>query len=74
MDASVAQMWAEYLKTSGQLLTTPLPAAWHFCDNPIDADQCAALVPAGRKRATTPSLWFLNRAGCRCRPWATWTS
>ncbi|MFK3869825.1 ASCH domain-containing protein [Pseudoalteromonas rhizosphaerae] len=37
---------------------TKLPV-WHFCDNQIDADECAALVLKGIKQATTTSLyWF----------------
>ena len=39
------------------------PSAWHFCDNAEDADACAALVLAGRKRATAPSRWGLEARG-----------
>jgi len=42
---------------------TPVPAPWHFCDNELDADTCAGLVLAGRKRATAPSLWFFELHG-----------
>jgi len=60
MDPSIPRLWADYLATSGRPLSTPVPAAWHFCDNELDADTCAALVLAGHKRATSPSLWFFE--------------
>lgn len=36
---------------------------FHFCDNEADADLCAELVLAGRKRATAPCLAELELAG-----------
>ncbi|AOT10252.1 hypothetical protein S4054249_12550 [Pseudoalteromonas luteoviolacea] len=33
-------------------------ASWHFCDNEQDANTCLALVLAGTKKATSPSLWW----------------
>ena len=59
---SVRRMWEGYLAHSGELATPP-PEAWHFCDNEVDADTCALLVVAGRKRATAPSLWFFESRG-----------
>jgi len=32
-------------------------SAWHFCDNESDANELAALVLSGRKRATAGDLW-----------------
>lgn len=63
LDPSVPRLWAGYLATTGKPVSTPLPAAWHFCDTELDADVCAALVLAGRKRATAPSLWFFESRG-----------
>jgi len=63
MDPSVPRLWAAYLAASGESRSTALPPVWHFCDNARDADACAALVVAGRKRATAPSLWFLEAHG-----------
>ena len=63
MDPSVPRIWAAYLAKSGQPVSKPIPAAWHFCDNEFDADTCAGLVLAGRKRATAPSLWFFEVNG-----------
>lgn len=63
MDPSVPCLWAAYLTKSGQPDSKPVPAAWHFGDNEFDADTCASLVLAGRKRATAPSLWFFEVNG-----------
>jgi uncharacterized protein YhfF len=52
-------MWEGYLALTRATLTAP-PEAWHFCDNETDANACAALVLAGRKRATAPSLWVFQ--------------
>jgi uncharacterized protein YhfF len=61
MDPSVGRMWVAYLEKS--LVVRASPPAWHFCDNQPDADTCAALVLAGRKRATAPLLWFFESRG-----------
>lgn len=63
MNPSIPRLWANYVASLGQDGSRPLPEAWHFCDNEIDADACAALVLAGRKRATAPSLWFFESRG-----------
>lgn len=55
-------MWERYLTRSGTPITAP-PEAWHFCDNEVDADTCAVLVLAGRKRATASSLRFFESRG-----------
>lgn len=34
---------------------------WHFCDNKIDANECAQLVLSGDKQATSPSLWGIEK-------------
>ena len=38
-------------------------SAWHFCNNEADADELAALVLSGRKRATTGALASYEREG-----------
>jgi len=60
VDPSVQEMWERYLAQSGEPSATPSPMAWHFCDNQVDADTCAALALAGRKHATASSLWFFQ--------------
>ena len=63
--ASVEAMWRAYLAAGGQSSPQPLPQPphWHFCDNEQDANECARLVLAGRKRATSPSLWSFESRG-----------
>lgn len=61
--ASVKQMWADYCALIGDEKLGDPPPAWHFCDNEADANACAALVKAGRKTATAPSLWWLEHTG-----------
>ena len=63
MHPSVLDLWTDYLRRSGEPSSIPIPDVWHFCDNERDADECAALVLDGRKRATSPSLWFLEHHG-----------
>jgi uncharacterized protein YhfF len=65
MDPSIPLLWANYLAKSGQPSSRPVPVAWHFCDNELDADTCVGLVLAGRKCATAPSLWFFELNGLR---------
>jgi len=55
-------MWADYLAHQHQppRSSTAVPPAWHFCANEADANECAQLVLAGIKRATSPSLWSFD--------------
>lgn len=60
---SVATLWRDYLATLGEspALTAKTYTAWHFCDNPTDADHLAELVKSGIKRATTSLYhWYHN--------------
>jgi uncharacterized protein YhfF len=63
MKESVRRMWDKYRIAAGLAVDAPLPPVWHFCDTQTDADECARLVLAGRKRATAPSLWGLLHRG-----------
>ena len=55
---SVEEMWAAFLAARPGLAPPGATwSAWHFCDNPPDADKLADLVLAGRKRATASALW-----------------
>lgn len=62
MHPSVLAMWRAYRATLGDAtaVADEPPAAWHFCDTEADADACAQLVRAGRKRATAPSRWSFD--------------
>ncbi len=62
---SVCRLWEEFLKTldaSGKALVRGFESN-HFCDNQADADSCAALVLAGRKRATASAQWRYEAEG-----------
>jgi uncharacterized protein YhfF len=63
MKESIRRMWDNYSVAANLPAGAPLPRVWHFCDNQADADECARLVLAGRKRATAPSLWGLQHRG-----------
>jgi len=57
-DSSVEAMWAAFLASKPGLAGPGRSyTAWHFCDNAADADELAALVRAGKKRATASALW-----------------
>ena len=65
MHGSVLAMWRSFLEARGDEPETTRHrfSAWHFCDNERDADECARLVLAGVKRATSPSLWYFENKG-----------
>jgi uncharacterized protein YhfF/RimJ/RimL family protein N-acetyltransferase len=65
LHASVPALWRGFLASGlapPGLDRAPI-SAWHFCDAQPDADLCAALVLAGRKRATAPSAWSFAARG-----------
>lgn len=55
MNDSLRALWSRYRTLNPQVAETP-PVSFYFCDNQQDADLCAALVVAGKKRATAASL------------------
>jgi len=61
MDPSVPRLWRRYREIAPSA-PADLPVVFHFCDNQRDADTCANLVVAGRKRATASSLVELELA------------
>lgn len=62
---SVEKLWSAYLETLGETPETTgrTYAAWHFCDNPHDADELVALVKSGKKQATAGALWSYEADG-----------
>ncbi len=58
MNHAVASAWETFRLQSGPAEEIPQSptAVFHFCDNEQDANECAQLVVAGRKRATCSSL------------------
>lgn len=65
MYPSIKLIWDHYLACQSQpsQCSTDAPPAWYFCDNEADANECAQLVLSGKKRATSPSLWFFESSG-----------
>lgn len=64
MSENEKAMWAAFLAARPDI-AGPLDSyeAWHFCDNQADADELAALVLAGRKRATAGAAWAYEQEG-----------
>ncbi|PJI88587.1 ASCH domain-containing protein [Sphingomonas koreensis] len=62
MLASPSALWRRYREID-PAAPAEASAVFHFCDNQEDADICADLVAAGRKRATASSLAELDSAG-----------
>jgi uncharacterized protein YhfF len=54
MHPSVIQLWQSYLVAVGGNAPLEPPSVWHFCDNEREANELAALVVRGVKRATSP--------------------
>lgn len=57
---SANNMWGDYLKNHLEDVFHEAPKAEHFCDNEKDANECARLVKAGIKKATSDSLLGLQ--------------
>lgn len=53
----VADFWDDFVARSGRGDDTPIYDVFHFDDNETDADQLAALVLSGTKRATASLMW-----------------
>ena len=62
MNSSVEQLWHRY-RCINPAAPAAVPLSFHFCDNQENADLCAELVVAGRKRATATSLAELEIGG-----------
>lgn len=56
-DQQTTDFWQAYLSLSGKPATTRPREIFYFDDNQTGADQLAALVLAGPKRATARLLW-----------------
>lgn len=57
---SANNMWGDYLKNHLEDVFHESPKAAYFCDNEQDANECAKLVKAGVKKATSDSLLGLQ--------------
>ncbi|MUH37263.1 ASCH domain-containing protein [Zobellia amurskyensis] len=59
-NASARNLWGDYLDKHLEHAFADTPKVVHFCNNELDANECAALVKKGIKRATSPSLLGLQ--------------
>lgn len=59
----ITQYWKRYQEYNTDSKNVAEPPAFYFCDNKIDADECAELVAKGIKRATSPSVWWFKKHG-----------
>ncbi|WP_276168466.1 ASCH domain-containing protein [Zobellia alginiliquefaciens] len=59
-NASARNLWGDYLDKHLEHAFVDTPKVVHFCNNEMDANECAALVKKGIKRATSPSLLGLQ--------------
>ncbi len=57
----IASYWEEFQKANPEYAKANRPPSFYYCDNQPDADECAELVVKGIKRATSPSLWGLEK-------------
>ena len=58
IDASVHELWNEFVLNNSTYGDRPMPKSWFFCDNKKAADECAQLVVDGIKQATATSIWW----------------
>jgi len=56
--ASVIELSNRYLNSMG--MSPREITSFYFCDNEIDANECAKLVVQGEKRATATSMWWFE--------------
>ncbi|WP_209400823.1 ASCH domain-containing protein [Pseudozobellia sp. WGM2] len=59
-NASARNLWGDYLDKHLEYAFVEAPKVIHFCNNQLDANECATLVKKGIKKATSPSLLGLQ--------------
>ena len=55
------EFWITFQESNPEYMNHEQPLTFYFCDNKRDADECADLVVRGIKRATSPSLWSIEK-------------
>lgn len=58
IDLSVLELWKHFIQMNSKFRNRTRPQSWHFCDNKIDANECAELVVNNIKQATSTSMWW----------------
>jgi len=61
--AAIRPFWAQYAAAAGEGVSARFYEAFHFDDNEPSANQLAALVLAGTKRATAGLAWSFESSG-----------
>ncbi len=59
-NASARNLWGDYLDKHLEHAFVDAPSVVHFCDNELDANECAELVKKGIKRTISHSLLVLQ--------------
>lgn len=57
---TVEDLWNKFLSKNPNIKTKEIPPSFYFCDNEIDANECAELVVKGIKQATATSFWWFE--------------
>ena len=58
---SIEILWNNYIDENPEKKNIKTPISFYFCDNEIDANECAVLVVKGIKRATATSVWWYEK-------------
>jgi uncharacterized protein YhfF len=58
---SIEILWNNYIDENREKKNIKTPISFYFCDNEIDANECAILVVKGIKRATATSVWWFEK-------------
>lgn len=59
----ILEYWQLFLTENPGYAGREVTGSFYFCDNKKDADECAELVVKGIKRATTSSVWAIEKLG-----------
>lgn len=61
--SNLKTFWERFVTEHPAHAEHEIPDAYYFCDNKKDADECAELAVKGIKRATTSSVWAIEKFG-----------
>lgn len=57
----ITTYWNAFQGRNPTFADVPEPQSFYYCDNKKDADECAELVVAKIKQATSPSVWWFEK-------------
>lgn len=61
IDSSVSEIWQDFIIENDNYKSQKKPISFYFCDNKVDANDCADLVVKEIKQATATSLWWFEK-------------